>query len=337
MALLTRDEVLGELAEIEGFGERTFQLGATHSEFTTDEKGNMLFTIKNGSVQEYKLSRDAFVKASRMCGIPESYVDKFPDDGLSLLNDHLNYWFRTRDDDMKMLLRGDTVVSFLKPSTAYYSRTHLFEIAERIMEYGSAEPLLYDQVHSDLVKGTHYSIVSHKGTFVKPGDLIQAGVQVQDHVLGELPFIVSGYVFRQICGNGMISQDLVSKWSRHADESNLDSWFREAVEACNESIEQEFQRTKDLQDIPVDKHGSDIIRAIFSEYKISNKMREAITDNVVDEGAENLYDVFNAITSAANNEEFQGNPQAVRMLQAVAGSVAAHPQFCPSCFSLVRS
>ena len=337
MALLTRDEVMGELVTTEGFGERVFQLGTTHSKFSADEKGNMLFTIRNGDTHEYKLSRDAFIKASRMCGIPESYVNKFPDDGLPLLNEHLNYWFRTRDDDMKMLLKGDTVVSFLKPTTDYYSRTHLFEIAENVLSDGSAEPLQYDKVSNDLQRGTHYSIISHKGAYMKPGDLVQGGIQVQDHVLGELPLIVSGYVLRQVCGNGMISQDLFAKWSRHSDSSNLDSWFQEAVESCNEAIEQEFAHARGLQDIPVDKHGSDIIRAIFSEYKISTAMREAITDNVVDNGAETLYDIWNAITSAANNEEFEDNPQSIRMLQAVAGSVSAHPNFCEHCFSLLRN
>lgn len=337
MALVSREKVLEELALTEGFGERIFQLGSTHSEFSADAGGNMLFTINNGSSHEYQLSRDAFVKASRMCGIPESYVKKFPDEGLPLLNEHLNYWFRTRDDDMKMLLRGDTVVSFLKPTTDYYSRTHLLELAESHLDDGSGEPLLYDHVHNTLDKGTHYSIVSQKGTFMKPGDLVRGGIQVQDHVLGDLPLVVSGYVWRQVCGNGMISQELVAKWSRRSDSSNLDDWFTEAVDACNEAIEGEFQRARELQELPVEKHGAEIIKAIFSEYKISPAMREAITDNVVNEGAENLYDVWNAITSAANNADFADNPAMVRTLQSVAGSVAAHPQYCPQCFSLVRN
>jgi disulfide oxidoreductase YuzD len=186
-------------------------------------------------------------------------------------------------------------------------------------------------------KGMHYAIVSQKQAVMKPGDVVRGGIQVQDHVLGELPLVVSGYVWRLVCSNGMISQELVSKWSRRSDSSNLDDWFTEAVQSCNESIEHEFDRARDLQEIPVEKHGAEIIRAIFSEYKISPAMREAITDNVVNEGAETLYDVFNAITSAANNADFVENPAMVRTLQSVAGSVALHPQYCPSCFSLMRN
>jgi len=337
MALLSRDAVMDELATTEGFGERTFQLGVTKSEFSADEKGNMIFSTSNGSVHEYKLSKDAFVKASRLCGMPETYVNKFPESDLSFLNTHLNYWFSHRDDDIKMLLKGDTVVSFLKPTTDYYSRTHLFEIAERILDNGSGEPLLYDKVHNSLDKGTHYAIVSQKQAFMKPGDVVRGGIQVQDHILGELPMVITGYVFRQICGNGQLSKEILSKYSRKSDISNLDEWFTDAVQNCNDVIEEEFARTRHLQEVTVEKHGSDILHSIFSEFKVTPAMREAITNNVVNDGADTLYDVVNAITSAANNEEFADNPQMVRTLQLVAGHVAAEPEYCPKCFSLVRN
>jgi hypothetical protein len=238
---------------------------------------------------------------------------------------------------MKMLLKGDTVVSFLKPTTDYYSRVHLFEMAERILSAGGSEPLLYDQVHNSLDKGMHYAIISQKQAFMKPGDLVRGGIQIQDHVLGELPMVVTGYVWRQICGNGMLSKEILSKYSRKSDVSNLDEWFTEAVTACNETIEEEFARTLHLQDVPVEKHGADILRSVFSEFKVSPAMREAITDNVVNDGADTLYDIVNAITAAANNEEFAENPQLVRTLQSVAGHVAAEPEYCPRCFSLARS
>lgn len=337
MALLGRVEVLDELATTEGFGERIFQLGVTKSEFSSDDKGNMLFSTRNGSTHEYKLSRDAFVKASRLCGIPETYVNKFPDTDLSFLNEHLNYWFSHRDDDMKMLLKGDTVVSFMKPTTDYYSRTHLFELAEDILTTGDTEPLLYDHVHNSLDKGLHYSIISQKQAFMRPGDLVRGGIQVQDHVLGDLPMVITGYVWRQVCGNGMMSKEILSKYSRKSDISNLDEWFIEAVASCNETIEEEFARFRHLQEVPVEKHGADILHSIFSEFKVSPAMREAITDNVVNEGADTLYDVVNAITASANNEEFIDNPQLVRTLQTVAGHVAAEPEYCPRCFSLVRA
>jgi hypothetical protein len=238
---------------------------------------------------------------------------------------------------MKMLLKGDTIVSFLNPLTDYYSRTHLFEIAEDVLDnHDSDNPLLYDHVHNSLDKGTHYSIVSQKQAFMKPGDLVRGGIQVQDHVLGELPMVITGYVWRQVCGNGMMSREILAKYSRKSDVSNLDEWFRDAVSSCNETIEEEFARTMHLQEIPVERHGADILHSIFSEYKVSPAMREAITNNVVNDGAETLYDVFNAITAAANNEEFVDDPHMIRRLQTVAGHIAAEPEYCPRCFSLVR-
>ena len=338
MALLEREQVLEELATTEGFGERLFQLGTQRSEFSVDASGEMVFALSNGSTHEYKLSRDAFVKASRLCGIPETYVKKFPESDLPVLNAHLNYWFSHRDDDLKMLLKGDTVVSFLNPLTDYYSRTHLFEMAEDILDTHDADnPLLYDHVSNSLDKGTHYSIVSQKQAFMKPGDLVRGGIQVQDHVLGELPMVITGYVWRQVCGNGMMSKEILSKYSRKSSIDHLDEWFREAVGACNETIEAEFARMMHLQDVPVDHHGAEIIDSIFTEYKVSPAMRTAITNNVVHNGAETLYDVLNAITSAANDEEFADNPQLVRTLQTVAGHIAAEPEYCPRCFSLVRN
>jgi len=337
MALMEREAVMGELALTEGFGERTFTLGRDRSEFKSDVDGKLMFTLSNGSTHEYQLSRDAFIKASRLCGIPETYVDKFPVEDIGLLSAHLNYWFGHRTDvDLKMLLRGDTVVSFMNSMTDYYSRTHLFEMAENILDRHDGEPLLYDHVHNSLDKGLHYSIVSQKRAFMKPGDLVQGGIQVQDHVLGELPMVITGYVWRQVCGNGMMSKDILSKYSRKSDVANLDSWFTEAVTACNESIDAEFARMMHLQEVPVEHHGADILSSIFSEFKISPAMREAITNNVVNEGAENMYDVLNAITSAANDEEFEESPKMIRTLQSVAGAIAAEPEHCPRCFALVH-
>lgn len=337
MSLVNRQELIDALSETEGFSERTFQMGASKPEFTRDKDGNMLFRL-GGSNEEFMLSEDAFVKAARICGIPESYVNKFPLEDKHRLNDHLTYWFNKREDDVKLLLARDgiTVVSFIKASVDYYSRVELLEIAEDVLAPADKSTLLYDKVHNSLDKGTHFAIISDKQEFMRPGDLVKGGIQIQDHVLGELPLTITAYVWRQVCGNGMLSQEAVAKWSRRGDIANLKDWIRQAVEDSHNAIEAEFARVKKLQEVPIENHGSDVLKAIFSEYRISARMREVITDNIVNAGAETMYDVFNAITEAANHEDFADNPAMIRNLQSIAGNVAVHSNFCPSCYSILH-
>jgi len=343
--MVTRDEALAEIHKTEGFDTREFQCGVVKTGFRQDKEGKILFRLER---DEFPMTKDAFVKAARICGIPESYILKFPDEDLGLVTAHLDYWFKHRDDDLRVFIApaGDMVTAFTKATVDYYSRLELFELAEHVVSPDSLDGLLYDKVYNTIDGGLHYTIVSHKnvqmpkdvivpGTHNRVNDVLRGGIHVQDHLLGELPLMVTADVFRLVCSNGMISVEAVQKWSRRNDATNVKEWFEVAVGECYGAIEAEFAKVQRLDAIKLEDHGAEVLKGLFAEFKVGTKARVAIMDNVVNEQAETLYDVFNAITYAANDEELADSPLAIRNLQSVAGGVATHPAFCPFCYRVL--
>lgn len=333
--VFSRDDVVKLLKPTDGFKEVPFRMGSNKIEFTKDSANNMLFRLDN---KEFKLSKEAFIKASRICGVPATYVKKFNDESLHLMNPHFNHWFNTKSDDGKLLIAGDNVVSFIKGSTDYYSRVKVLEIIEDTLAPTSLEKdnLLYDKVHHSFDRGLYYSVVSNQEEAMNVGDVVRGGISVQDHILGEKVFTISGYVYRLVCSNGMISQNILSKWSRRSNSEHLEEWVKNSVTQAQTEITSEFERIKHLQEIPINDHGSVLLRNIFSEFSVSSKLREAITDEIINAGEiKSMYDVFNAITSAANSSEFVDNPNMTQSLQMLASGVAEHSTFCPTCQSLL--
>lgn len=341
---LTRTEVLERLAPTEGLVPQEFECGVSRIGFKVSD-GTVVFRLDG---KDFPITKDAFLKAARICGIPASYVEKFPEEDAKYVVSHLDYWFKHRNDHMRAFLRESdrTVIAFAKATVDYYSRLELFERAENVLSRGGKMPLVYEKVHNSVDGGLHYTIIAPEKKVTMPleveikgkkrGDVLYGGVAVQDHLLGELPLVVAADVYRLVCSNGQISAEAVQKWSRRADTENIQEWFDEAVKECYTAVEGELAMVRQLANVKLADHGAEMINSVFASFKVNTKARTAIMDNVVNSQAETMYDVYNAITAAANDEELAASPLAVRGLQQVAGGVLQHTSFCPSCHRVIR-
>jgi len=328
---VSRDELVSMLEPAEGIIEQPLQMGTDKTEFFL-ANGEMHFRLNN---KEYGLTENAFIKASRLCGMPETYVSKFGKAYIHLLFPHLNHFFKQKNDSYNVLVKDDFVVSFVKGN--FYSRLKVLELIEDSVAPTSLEKdnLLYDKVHNSAKYGLSYGLVSNTKEFMKEGDLVRGGIRCEDHIFNEKPLVISAYVWRQICSNGMISTDIVSKWSRRGSLTNLEDWVKACAIDANKAVVGEFEKIKQLQDIEVKKHGADILNNIFVEFNVSGTYREAISNSLINEGEViTLYDIWNSITAAANSVDFMENPNIIKNLQMLASSLVEHSKVCPECHAL---
>ena len=333
--VLTRDEVVERLSSTEELDEIAFDYGGDKESFRLDQSSDRISFILGKD--EHLLTDEAYIKILRMIGVAESLQSKFPPKVLLPL---LNYYFEEHVGDMKCLLTRDReVAGFTKSGVQYVPNIKLLEAVEFALnrKFSNGVPLIYHHVHNDLHM-TQFAVVSPRaehiveGRGVREGDAVNFGIQLQNSILGELPVVVSGYVYRLVCTNGMISSDSVFKFSRRIRSQTVPSWVEDACLQAADKAELEFTRLNTLADIKLDEHAGSVVRGLFREFQLSREQRDAITEQLVNEGSDTLYDVYNAITAVANDERVATTPMHIRQLQQAAGILSQHHEFCPSCY-----
>jgi len=324
--LLSREEAVNRLSTTEGLQEITFEFGGDEPTFSHHETGDSVGLLLGND--EYELSEPAFTKVCRLVGIAETLLGKFP---RALLVPLLNHWFSQRRGDMKCLLdRDDLVVAFTKTGVVYVPGVQLLEAVEHALtaKFGNG-PFGYHHVFNDLTE-TQLAVVTPRSTFdVKPGDAVNFGIQLQTSVLGEKPVVISAYVYRLACANGAISCDNVFTFSRRIRSTTMPAWVEDVCLMAADKAQDEFDRLRALANTKIKHHGGHIIQGLFREFALPKDTREMIATRLVDEGADSLYDVYNAITSTANTSDM--TPVQIRHLQQAAGLLAKNHDFCPTC------
>lgn len=336
---VTREELVKALEPLEGLETKKFKMGDNRIEFDIDNNSDtLLYRLDD---EEYKLSRRAYVKACRMVGISEAYFRKFDFKDLDKVNSHLNHWHEKNDMEGSALVNQDNeVLSFIRGNTPYYSRLKVLEDIESVLAPTpeAKRELLYDKVYSDIDKGVFFSVISNQSREMKVGDLVRGGVSFSDHILNEKPLLLGGYVWRLVCSNGMISAEALNKYSRKSNVDNMSEWVKACTKQCDTDIHKEFDRIYKLQEIPVDNYGADVLNSIYSQFNVSTAIRTKINEALINSGdVSNMYDLFNAITSAANHTEYTHNPQVINGIQRLASSLTSHNTICPQCHSVHKT
>ncbi len=334
MKTCTRDEVVEQFQTTEGLEEVLVSYGDDESFSCGTAEDTVSFKLGK---EEHEVSDLAYLKACRMIGIGESLIKKFPP---PVVLPMLNHYYSKTKGEMKILLdRDGKVVAFTKSAVAYFSNVQLLEAVEHSLQakFGNGVDLKYHHVHNDLGL-TRFTVVSPRAEHkVRQGDALNYGVSVKTSILGECPIRVSGYVFRLVCTNGAVSTDNVFTFSRRMKSQTVPSWVEDAVGLAADKAEEEFNRVDVLAKTPLDSSVGKVVSHLFSDNKLPKDQREAVQAALLETGVETLYDVYNALTSVANDERVSGNPLQALHLQEAAGSLAIHPEYCGSCHRMLEN
>lgn len=329
------ESLLSLVEPTEGIEEMEFATSKAH--FRSDNKAATIHMSLIGTDREYKVSYEGYKKAMRTSGFPEAVINKYPAD---LMMEPLNWGFPEKIKNAKAFIKNDELVGFVKPSVDLTSTRRMLEIINEV----SPDGVLFERLDHDLFF-TNCSFIwptkqSHWDDDRLPerGDILLAGANFQNSIMGEHPLEVSLYVYRLNCLNGMISKNNVFKWSRKTETVPILDWFKDKIITANQLADTEFAHIDKMRHTPVRAdHLADLYTNIFAEYGISDRQRQLIMDVLVDNPPRNMWDIINAITGIANDSSLADNPQAIRHLQLIGGDIVARTSVCQTCFSVRRN
>lgn len=285
--------------------------------------------------REYGMSGEAYKHLCRKLGIPQAYLTKTPHD---LMVPHVNYWMaQGRAPIITYGVQDDVVRLFSYGATQPVGVGAVLDVLEPML--GDHEPQVHHVSHD--LRHTSFSVTTQENEAEaqgKVGEALRTGVTVDASYFGASPFTVSAYVQRLICTNGMVSTDNTYRHSRRpgADQSDLREWINDALTDALDAGSTELDSLSRLQALTFDGHLSDAMGSIFAEFSVPRNMQERIRNEVIDEAPETMYDLLNVITDIASNDEgVLDDPALSRRLMHIGGSIAAHPEFCESCYRVL--
>jgi hypothetical protein len=301
----------------------------------------MLLTVP-GSMQDYRVDYNGYSKAMRLAGFPEAVIKKYP---IKMMMDPLNWGFANKvGDSVKAFVKEDHLVAFVKPSLELISTEGLMKSAVKVL----GDEALVERIDHNL-SYTNCSLILGSVSrewaderlndgHSRRNDVVVGGINFTNSLMGESPLEVSGYVYRLICSNGMVSAETKFKWSRKTETTPLTEWFEERLTACKEGLEHEFEKIDQMIQTPLaEGHKADVLGNVFAQYELSDKMRHAVLKRLTDAPPRHMWDVVNAITNVANDEDYVDNPHTIRRLQMIGGDMATKLHVCQACHSVSRN
>ena len=111
------------------------------------------------------------------------------------------------------------------------------------------------------------------------------------------------------------------------------SWLKANIKDATSATSDVFVKIKDLRDKKIKEDPIVFLSNIFDELRISDKLQNSILYRLGEEGADNMYDLFNHITyTASHNSDIRANPEARNRLMRVSTHYVDHVQdVCGSC------
>jgi len=195
---------------------------AVGSWLTFDGEGHD--SVDGGIVREH-----AHRQIRERLGIPAKYYERLRAEAPTLLDANVGHWLREKPEQRMVRMLDGKVRAFLSNR---YNRLDNLDLLER-----AVLPEL-SRYENDLV--FHVSAMTDERLYircllpkvqaeVKVGDIVQAGVQIRNSEVGDGRLSVSSFVWRLRCLNGMVGQDVFSRFhvGRSQDEGQLERIMRD--------------------------------------------------------------------------------------------------------------
>ena len=291
------------------------------------------FFLKRGK-REYQLQDTSFRSLLTTLELPlalQKKIEGYPD----LLSHNLNYMASRKGGAIRALRRGKSIIGFTEPDKIIIPNQDVINTLEEALGKDALVEKFNigkdSQLDINVANGDTKSKLK-----VAKGDYFQSGVHIANSPFG-IPqqgttTSVEGYLMRLVCSNGAIGHDTVFKApTALGDDHN--EWLKATVKDAMETTSDVFAKIKDLKDKKI--HGDPIVflSNIFDELRISDRLQNHILYRLGDEGADNMYDLFNHMTyTASHNSDIRANPDIRNRLMRASTHYVDHVQnVCGSC------
>lgn len=305
-----RDFVLGTQSMAMSGDAGQFRLLQFHSDYSVDEQ-NSLSLGMTGLFHR---------QLGAALGIPAKYYDKMQGEHPELLAQNINGWFRKTPSKHTVRTLDGTARAFLSDR---YRRIDNYEIAQTTLPIIGEMPDA--QVESCEVTETrmYIKVVNPRlEAEVQKGDIVQAGIVISNSEVGLGSVSVMPLVYRLVCLNGMIVNDL-GKRKYHIGRENEESWelysdttleaednafmlklgdiVRTAVDEAR--FAKVVDKLREAAEVKISGHVPQVVELTSREFGFNKTEQTGILQHLISGGDLSLYGLSNAVTQASQDVE----------------------------------
>jgi hypothetical protein len=352
--LLTLDTVRETLAATEPLG--TIQTPAGDDiRFRLQDDWKDLLGSKNGTElinvyvdikghDELQLTKDAFYKTAAHCKLSETVFTTYPAEYIERM---INWQFREGKvgKEFKVLtLDSKYVAGIVNATWTPFSNLRLMDALLDGIEakYGKGEVFADYKFNHSLARTDLRLIIPEKTRIIEntkvENDIWSAGLQAKNSLAGSDQTSVDGYFFRYWCTNGAIDKrnwDDKGRnvWNRKSSGQNPEDvyeWARNQVDSILGGLEESLNHVQQMTEEVIEGDIEGILEDLAATYSLPAKIWNTVTNNMLMEDDLTMYDLMQAITSAANSDKL--SPSHREQLMMIGGEVVYQAnERCEAC------
>ena len=179
---------------------------------------------------------------------------------------------------------------------------------------------------------------------VRPGDVIQAGVQVEHSYTGEWATTVMAFVVRLVCSNGMVQRECVGSRrtartrrldaNRHDAEPLQSEQIRSLVLKTRKGLAEKLEGIQRLAQEAADERQLEqfLRQARLHSRSLMKQLRQAWA---IEGNEQTGFGLFNALTRLATHGTELSNRQRAVLARLAGIYTNRHAHLCPNCFSIL--
>lgn len=251
-------------------------------------------------------------------GIPAKYYDKMRSDYPELLTQNVNGWFGHEPSKHTIRTLDGTARAFLSDR---YRRIDNYDIAKATLPVIGEMPDAKVESCEVTENRMYLKMVNPRlEAEVQKGDIVQAGIMISNSEVGLGSVTVMPLVYRLVCLNGMIVNDLGQRkyhigreneeaWELFSDETlqaddaafmlKLADIVRTAVDEAKFGIV--VDKLREAAKVKITAHVPDVVELTAKQYGFTKNEETDILQHLITGGDLSLYGLSSAVTRASQD------------------------------------
>ncbi|WP_240421611.1 DUF932 domain-containing protein [Paenibacillus periandrae] len=273
------------------------------------------------NIDRFSMNDIAHRQVGTHLSIPAKYYDRMLKEYPDLLTTNVNAWFHKQPARRMVRTLDGNARAFLSDR---YRRIDNFEIASAVLPViGEMRDARVES--SELTDSRMYlKIVNPRlETEVRKGDIVQAGILISNSEVGHGAVSVQPLVFRLVCSNGMIVNDLGQRRYHVGRQNTGDEYelFRdETLQADDKAFMMKIQDTvraavdeakfhkvvdkmREATEAPITGKIQDVVELSAKKWNLNQGESESVLQHLIKGSDLSLFGLSNAMTRAAQDVE----------------------------------
>lgn len=277
---------------------------------------NAQLSIHNKKVDDYTINDHAHFQIADKFAIPHKYYSRMLVDCPSLLAANVNHWIGKDDSPRLIRLLDGKVRAFLSNRYRPLDNFDLMTAVLPVIEQNKAE-----FVSGEVTETRFYfkALQPSMSAEIKPGDIVQAGISIQNSEVGASSIRIEPLIYRLICKNGLITNIALKKYhigkvteftdayevfTDATKELTDKAFWNQVKDVATAAFSKQYfdaavEAMKDATQRPITRDPKDVVEVIAKKYGHSDKVGEEIFKSLIAEKDLTQYGLSNAITATS--------------------------------------